>query len=539
MRTFIGAAQLTGQLTAFEPKTQPEGSILRYCPDGIYNDGNTMPLFLVYNDGGYTRESAKAALEHEGFAALAADANCSILFMSPVEDSWGPADKALYLSVVSGVDHNFGGENGIKDAVDFRTRQPVGKKLLANEGMVYLIANGRGADFVAEHLLGDGLTVRTFFGMEQSFAPTAAMLCNSTAVPRLGSQGVPAYLVNGTAAQAEAFADSLQNERADTRLVVSAASAVTGGFDPAQIMAAWQQVFFRVRRMDNGAGAELYPIPDYDGFELIDETVKLSTGPIRALIFIPGDLDRSRPWPMVFGFHGGGNSALFHAWSSELPLIGRDEGFITVEVDQHVQRRPAEIVELLDCLLGKYSIIDAGKVYCTGFSMGSIKSWGCGLGYTTRFAGIAPMDASGHVISEVLDSFDEVPVEYEHIIPTFYVAGERDGLPVGPNQKGMDGEIYKGCNYLMNGLFRKNGTGRYEFDETGDGYWGLKARTEDLTEGRYTAHGHYVANPDDVEYCAFCNVENQTHAQLGVSCRQAWAFLKQFRRNADGSISVE
>ena len=103
----------------------------------------------------------------------------------------------------------------------------------------------------------------------------------------------------------------------------------------------------------------------------------------------------------------------------------------------------------------------------------------------------------------------------------------------------MDGEIYKGCNYLMNGLYKKNGTGHYSFDEAGDAYWGLKARTEDLADGRYIAHAHYVANPDGVEYCAFCNVENQTHAQIAVSCRQAWAFLKQFRRNPDGSISVE
>ena len=160
MRTFIGAAQLTGQLTAFEPTVQYPGFILRYCPDGIYNDGNTMPLVMVYGSEAFTEDSAKAALEQWGLAALAADASCNVLFMSPVEGAWGPKDKELYLSVVSGVDHNFGGENGIKDAFDFRTRQPVGKKLLGNEGMVYLLGDGSGADFIAENLLGDGLTSR-------------------------------------------------------------------------------------------------------------------------------------------------------------------------------------------------------------------------------------------------------------------------------------------------------------------------------------------------------------------------------------------
>lgn len=539
MRTFIGAAQTTGQLISFEPKLPYEGRVLRYCPDGLYNDGNTMPVFLVYGSEGFTEASAQAALQQGGFAELAADANASVLFLSPVEEHWGPKDRELYLALVSGLDHNYGGENGLKDAVNFMTRQPEGKKLLGNEGLVYLLGEGSGADFIAEYLLGEGLSVRTFFGMEQSFAPTAVLLCNSVAQPRLSSQGVPAYLVNGSPAQAAAFSSSLAHEREDTRLVVQAVSPVTDGFDPAQVLAAWQQVFFRVRRQDNGAGAELYPIPDYRGFELIEERVALSTGPIRALIFLPETLDRSKAWPMVFGFHGGGNSGLFHAWSSELPLLGAEEGFITVEVDQHVERRPAEIVELLDALLAKYPCIDPGKVYCTGFSMGSIKSWGCGLGFTTRFAGIAPMDASGHVVDEQLESFDEVPVEYVHPIPTFYVAGERDGLPVGPNQKGMDGQIYQGCNYLMDGLFRKNGTGRYVFDETGDAYWGLHARTEDLPDGRYTAHAHYVSNPDGSEYCAFCNVENQTHAQIAVSCRQAWAFLRKFRRLPDGSLCIE
>ncbi len=538
MRTFIGAARRTGQLTAYEPAVQPEGKILRYCPDGIYNDGNTMPLFLVYGNEGFTPETAQAALD-QGFAALAADANCNILFMSPVGQSWSQADKELYLAVVSAVDHNFGGENGLKDAVNFMTREPEGKKLLANEGMVYLLGEGKGADFIAEYLLGEGLSVKTFFGMEQSFVPTAVMLCNSRAMPQLGSQGVPAYLVNGTAAQAEAFAASVQNEREATRLVLSVNSEVSSGFCGTQVMNAWQQVFSKVRRMDNGAGAELYDIPDYAGFDLIEENAGISTGSIRALMFIPKSLDKNAAHPMVFGFHGGGNSGLFHAWSSELPLLGAEEGFLTVEVDQHVQRRPAEIVELLDYLLDKYPMIDAGKVYCTGFSMGSIKSWGCGLGYTTRFAGIAPMDASGHVVAPELDSFDDVPVEYEHIIPTFYVAGEKDGLPVGPNQKDRDGSIYKGCNYLMNGLYQKNGAGTYEYDESAGDYWGLNCRKEDLVDGRYIAHGHYVANPDGVEYTAFCNVENQTHAQIAVSCRMAWAFLKKFRRNADGSITVE
>lgn len=542
MRTFIGAAARTGALTVFEPELTPVGKVLRYCPDGIFNDGNCMPVFMVYGDKAFTEESAKAVLEQWGLAELAADANCNILFVSPIEDSWGAADVDMYLQIRRKLAAAYGGENGLQRAMDFRTRQPAGYRMLGSDNHMFLLADGKGADFVAEMLVGDGLFVTNPNGDEAAAHPTGVMLCNTTVMPKLGRLGMPAYVVNGTAEQTADFAASLQQDHPAVRLVCDAVSEVKSGFDPALVMDAWQKVFFHVRRKEDGSGPDLYPIPTYDGFVLKDETVEISTGAFRYLTWLPEELDMSREaaYPLVLGLHGGSDDALYYGWCSEWPLIAKANGFVAIMVDQHVHRKADEVVELLQHILKEYPAIDPGKVYASGFSMGSMKSWGCGLGYTTFFAGIAPMDASGRESPEgEMTTFDGVTIDYEHVIPTFYVAGELDFLPVGPNQKQADGSIYTGCNSLMNALFHKNGTGSYTFDPEGDDYWGLKGRVESLTEGHMTAYAHYVANPDGVEYAAFCNVRGQMHAQMGLSCRMAWQFLRQFRRMPDGSIVLE
>lgn len=541
MRNMFGAAKTTGRLKAYEPAIDPAGYILHYCPDGLYNDGNTMPLMVVYGDEGFTEQTALLALDKSGFAALAADANCNVVFMSPVNGTWSEADRDLYLAMVSNLHHDFGGENGIMQRRNFFTGEPEGKRLVASESQIFVFAEGKGADFVAEYLVGDGVMRTQPDGYVASYYPAGVMLSNTTATPKTGSLGMPAYLVNGTATQAEAFTASLQVERENTRLVVSAESEIKNGFDPAQVMAAWQQVFFHLRRKDNGSGAELYAIPDYDDFVTTDETVELSAGPVRYLMFQPKafDMNQTAAYALVMGFHGGGNSALFHAWCSELPELGADEGFVTVTVDQYNKYTAAQLVELLDYLLAKNPALDAGKVYATGFSMGSGKTWDLGLCQTKRFAGIAPVDGCGNVPEDTMVSLGGEPIDFDTIIPTCYVAGELDPLGVGPNQKTAGGEIATGCNRIMNVLFRKNGTPRYEFDPTGDYFWGLHSETDTIVDGKLTAVTHYVPNPDGVVYAAFCNVVGQTHVQTSVAVRAAWKFLKKFRRAADGSVVIE
>lgn len=49
---------------------------------------------------------------------------------------------------------------------------------------------------------------------------------------------------------------------------------------------------------------------------------------------------------------------------------------------------------------------------------------------------------------------------------------------------------------------------------------------------------NYYKSTDGNIYTVLCDVENQSHEEYAANAYAAWDFLKQFSRNADGSISI-
>lgn len=186
-------------------------------------------------------------------------------------------------------------------------------------------------------------------------------------------------------------------------------------------------------------------------------------------------------------FHGGGNTALYHAQASEWPLIGKEYGFITVAVDLHYPNTTAaQTVELLDHLKSEYAV-DPSRVYASGFSMGSIKSWDLFEQYPTLFAGVAPMDGANNV---GIDSYNqEVEYNTDVVVPVFYVGGQTSPLPELANQ---DPKIQERIAYA----FSVNGVKQeYTYNENVNLWWGVNGDHQLRSHRQRLLYQQYAEHP--------------------------------------------
>lgn len=96
--------------------------------------------------------------------------------------------------------------------------------------------------------------------------------------------------------------------------------------------------------------------------------------------------------PLVLGFHGGGDSSMFFTFVSGWWEIAHKYGFLFVSIDDHLNVSATEAMEVLAHLKQRYNI-DEKRIYATGFSMGSGKTWDMFQEYPEVFAGLMPASA--------------------------------------------------------------------------------------------------------------------------------------------------
>lgn len=142
-------------------------------------------------------------------------------------------------------------------------------------------------------------------------------------------------------------------------------------------------------------------------------------------IFVPKDYDPLRPWPLVFGLHGGGADGRD---GKDVVGSGRSAmnfyqsgaaryGYIVVcpsaiRAPWAHRMNDAFVLAVLDevCLL--YNI-DMNRIYLTGHSMGGYGTWHYGPRYAERWAAISPMAGGGHNGLGVLEK-TKTPVYLYH-----------------------------------------------------------------------------------------------------------------------------
>lgn len=503
----------------------------------------TAPCFMVFGDEPYTAKTAEAEALSSGLAKIAAREGATVVFINPQGNTWGEADKDVYTSLLGMYSNSTDGAgfvNGITTSVNFMTQQEETKILGNSDARAYLYAEGAGADFVAANYMKAFKMSMTFpdgFTMELDRTATSINLFNPTALPAAENPAnLVVAVVNGPADTAEKLAGLTDKTMVST-------SSVKDGFD-AQWIAENYSVISGAYRSQVG---RLLPMHDYAAEGIVESMESMESDKLRNdattlnyIVYYDKDLDvhdKANPVPLVLAFHGGGNSALYEAQATEWPEIAQAHGFIAVCVDLHYPNSTAEqTIELIEHLKGKYAI-DTSRIYASGFSMGSVKSWDLFEQYATVFAGLAPMDAS-----EVpgTDSYGKVWDTYntDVLVPLFFVGGQTSPLPEMPCQAE---KVVQRVGYAFD---VNNVVQNYSYNDNVNHWWGVNGDivyqvTNKVAFTDSTLTVNLFQSNDGKYYTVLADASNQSHEVYARNSWAAWDFLSQFSRNSDGSISIE
>lgn len=504
-----------------EVKLGSGNTVFIYTPvsDLMGSRPTSTPVLIVFGNENYTLGTAKTTAENSSLADLAAKEGCVIVFVNSISGTWAEADTKSYLALnaVISDSSDTGYVNGKTEEAPFR--------YAGSRERYYIYADGAGADFVAKYnLFGPALTTRG------EFTPASVTLFNLSSLPAFAAQAVdiPVVTVNGPAG----IENKLKIASPSGVYKMETSTAKTG-FDSSIIAADYAEIAGAYRR-EMGV---LIKVPDYPALG-ITETIRtetISTGEIEYYEYIPDNLDMTKAAsvPLVMIFHGGGSHAEYYAWATEWPLIGKDNGFMVVSVNKHVDRSSDEIVELLQILETKYPAIDKTRIYACGFSMGGVKSWNIGMRHSDQFAGVIPCDAGYMADGSASDE------NGANIMPLFYVAGGVSMLSERPHQ---DGQKANNVDQMLATYFKMNKVNEAYVFDAASGVWGLKAdSTKTVPDPVFvdnTAEISYYKSADGNIYTALCLDTNKAHMVYASDSYIAWEFIRQFSRNSDGTIKI-
>lgn len=513
-----------------------------YIPDsenvGFYTC--TSPIIIVFGNENYTEASVLDTAASSGLADIAREKGSCILFANAKSGTWTAADDEPVYTAALGLYSDSADSDyvdGVATVTDFAT-QAESKKYPGAASRIYLYGEGSGADFVAANYMKDVMTTQTFpdgFSMTTDNTPTSITLFNPTVMPdSADSQDVIATAVVNGPQNAEDVVSALSHDAVDYAVETS---SVTNGFDESLVKSLYAQVSGRYRRQVG----EIFEIPDYKALGITEtvKTVPTKSGTTQYYEYIPDDLDMTGQGtvPLVVAFHGGGNHAEFHAWASEWPLLGKSEGFVVLAVNQHVSQLTDDVIDLLNAVFEQYSAIDRTRVYATGFSMGSVKSWNLGTKYPEYFAGIMPMDAG--YMTEDDTTLADLQLK-DMLMPTFYVAGGTSPLPELPHQQGEPNN----CDEILSVILKMNKvTDSYTYDAAADKVWGLKpdntyTKTNPSFKDCDLVVNEYASADGNVYTCLAVDTA-KSHEVYAFDSYVAWDFISQFRRMEDGSIAID
>ena len=501
----------------------------------------TAPVFLVFGEEKFDAESAKAYATESGLAAIAAKEGSSVVIVNPVGDTWSDADNEVYSAIAGLISDDSASEhnNGITNSVNYMT-QEAENKITGTAGRIYVYGIGAGADFALKNIVKELSNEVTYpDGTTIAFNNTiaGAVLSGLSDADTVENSDIPVV--------------SVGNSEEINQVLAAAVGSLTIA-DTADNASLYDEVIGTNRRQ---AGV-LLPVYNWEK-EGIVETIETSTvttssdnvtfagtktHDISYVTYYAKDLDVANgKVPLVLCFHGGGNTALYEAQATEWPLIGKENGFLTVSVDMHYPNMTAEeVVELIDILKEKYSI-DESRIYASGFSMGGCKSWDLYEQYPEVFAGLAPMDASNE---PGRDSFDAEVAEpnKDTIVPVFYVGGEESPLPELPCQ--AEKLVSRVKNLFDVNLVSKAYDVSFEtMDSWENPIWGVNGDETYTVEDTKAFLDSVLTvetftSKDGNCYTALASASNQSHEVYARNSWAAWDFLSKFSRTEDGSIAI-
>ncbi len=501
-----------------------------YVPDNIIdgqtnNYGFRAPLLLVFEEEKQSMDSAVDFARETGLANIAANVDSSVLFVYPTaEGGWAGADESFYASVIAEIKMIQVYKDGIVENFDFFTQTFKGYFVRGAIFRADIYSYGASADYVAKHLLRS-LQGEYLWGPGE-ITPAMCSMERLSVIPDVQRKDIPILSVGNSEEINKAF-DGCEH------LLVKAKADYEADFD----------AFVKHFKMWCG-NVELEP--DFKALNMTEDagcvTVNTSsdnriikdakTHKVGYFAYYNNGLFDHGPVPLELGFHGGGDSSMFLTFVSGWWEIAHRYGFLFVSVENHQFVTAPEAVELIEGLKKRYPI-DARRIYATGFSMGSGKTWDLFQEYPDLFAGLMPASALFPVYTTFYGAPAKANLNKTVPVPVFYSGGEKSHLPELPFHAptALERVQYVAeVNRLKKDFSGLSFEGKDAWEHP---LWGMAGdRTEKIPDpsrdGVLTVH--YYDSEDGVCRTAFASVSGQIHECRQHSCENAWKFISQFTR---------
>ena len=490
----------------------------------VHNYTFRAPLLLVFEEKRQSIEEAVAFAKESGLEEIAARVDASVLFIHPTcEDGWKNATEELYVELISQVRMDPFFADGIVAWDNFLTKTFMGYYAKGAIFRADIYSFGESADYVATHLLK---TIQgEYLWGPGEITPAMCSMENLSVKPIIERKDIAVLSVGNSHEMNEAFKDC-------ENLLIKDTAEYKADFDS----------FVRKFKMWCG---EIQLEPDFEELGMVEEAgeawIKTSRDtkhymgvPEREVGYMAyynkGLLDNG-PVPLLIGCHGGGDSSMFFTFVTEWYKVANKYGFLFVSMENHLTITATEIVEVIAELKKKYPI-DEHRIYATGFSMGSCKTWELFQEYPEVFAGLAPASALFPMGHTPLSMSAGGQVNMDVPVPMFYSGGEASPLPELPCQADTAlGRIQYGAK--VNKLKAKFDVKYEEKDSWADPIWGVPGermeKLYDETRDSYLTVQYYESE-DGVCRTAYGSVSGQGHEFRHHSCEAAWKFISQFTR---------
>ena len=506
------------ELKAYVPDNELDGQTNNY--------GFRAPLLLVFEEERQDMDRAVAFARESGLARVAAGADSSVLFVYPTAaGGWAAADADLYAALIAEIKMIQVYRDGIVENHDFFSGQFKGYFVRGAIFRADIYSFGASADYVAKHLLRT-LQGEYLWGPGE-ITPAMCSMERLSVTPDVQRKDIAVISVGNSEAVNRTFEGCehlLLKERADYEA------------DYASFVRQFKmwcgkielEPDFPALGMTEEAGCVVVPTSPDNRSPFRNE----KTHKVGYFAYYNNGLFDDGPVPLVLGFHGGGDSSMYLTFVAGWWEIAHRYGFLFVSVENHQFVTATEAVVVIEGLKERYRINDR-RIYATGFSMGSGKTWDLYQQYPEVLAGIMPASALFPVYTTLFGEPASGSLNKTVPVPVFYSGGEESPLPELPCHKDTALERVRYVAEVNRLKKRFDGISFDKKADWADPVWGVPGdrveKVADPSRGSMLTI-HYYDSEDGLCRTAFASVSGQMHECRPHSCENAWKFISRFER---------
>ncbi len=490
----------------------------------VVNYGFKAPYLVVFEEYEQSIDEAVNWAEMSGLADVARINGSSVVFVYPTSGSWETASPDIYASLIAETKIHQYFRDGIVTMKNRFTGEWGDNFIRGAIFRAFLYGFGKSADFIARNYLK---TIQgEYLWGPGEITPAACILSNLSVTPNVERKDIPVVSIGNSAEINKAF-DGCEYIKVE---------------DSADLKEDYDTFVWKFKRWCGTLNIET----DYNEIGVVEEpgyvvvnTSKDNSGDdkdttehkVGYVAYYNKHLFDNGPAPMMFAFHGGGDSTFYITQVSGWWEVAHKHNFLLIAIENHLDSTASEMVEMIGKLKEKYNI-DEKRIYASGFSMGGCKSWDCFQEYPNVFAALAPMDATFEVGTNSFGHPAPCEINRSVPVPVFYAGGEITPLPELPfqAQKCTDRIAYL---FDVNKVKKPYDVSFEKQDNWENKIWGVNGdRIVKLRDESRDAvlTLQYFDSEDGVCRTVLASIDNQGHECREHTCEQAWLFMKDFTR---------